>query len=200
MRKVPEPKLLMLTIEIVVRRQRKWFRAHRKWQRALAATCLVAGCDSAPREAADDGRNGIAVEPATGLRHGIVTPRASGFRFVPCGSSDTLALDASEPLVTVMKTVADSGASAFAIAHLASPTGADTIFFATREQFECHSDWSSFRYRATGSNPGWVAEVKNSALHVRRQNAPDTIVQVSQIAGPDVAFAAADSAVTLRLE
>ncbi|MEX2282636.1 MAG: hypothetical protein WEE89_09160 [Gemmatimonadota bacterium] len=173
--------------------------AQRRWKTLLVAACLIAGCDSEQNEAADVGADAIAAEPADDVRQGIVSPAATGFAFVPCGSSDTLQLDSSEPLVSIMSAVADSGTGAFAIARLATQTRADTVFFATRDQFECHSDWSSFEYRATGSNPGWVAEVKNSALHVRRQNARDTIVQVSQSQGPNLMFSATDSGV-VRLE
>jgi uncharacterized membrane protein len=167
----------------------------------LIALPLLVACESSARDSAVPAQDSAPPAPAqSDVQHGIAARRNDRFDFVPCGATDTLRLDASEPLASVITRLKPDSAGAFVIARLASRTHADSVFYATRDRFECHADWSSFDYRATGNDPGWVAEVKNSALHIRRQGARDTVAQITQASGPALSFSTSGTpAITLVL-
>jgi uncharacterized membrane protein len=45
------------------------------------------------------------------------------------------------------------------------------VAYTSPEKFDCFTDWQAFEYRATGNNPGWVAEVLYGHIKLERQGA-----------------------------
>lgn len=139
---------------------------------------LFAACSS------DNGQDEAAVpdtaprpyRAVAGLMTGMLSRGASGLQLVECSGTDTLH-------------IVDGAASAgiksdtqfFAIVRLSPGAGGpevQDIVYQTAGRTDCFADFSTFDYRATGSNPGWVAEAAGSDLRIRRQGAADTVIQI----------------------
>lgn len=139
-----------------------------------AVTLIAAACssDEAPSAGgqASDTATATATRPGPYVRG--VAIRGESPRFVPCGTADTLRL------VDVSGTMPARGGDGDVAAIFAVVAGrieGDTavtierVVYASADSGECYNDWSGFDYRATGNDPGWVAEVSGTDIRLRRQ-------------------------------
>jgi uncharacterized membrane protein len=51
----------------------------------------------------------------------------------------------------------------------------EEVLYATREGFDCDTDWEGFRYRAMGNEPFWSVEVSPTEIRLRRPGFPDVV-------------------------
>ena len=139
---------------------------------------LSSGCSS------DGGQNQSAVpdtaprpyRAVAGLMAGMLSRTSSGLLLVACGGADTLHLVEGTADAEIK-----SDTQLFAIVRLRPGAGGpqvEDIAYQTADRTDCFADFSTFDYRATGSNPGWVAEAAGTDLRVRRQGALDTVYQI----------------------
>ena len=139
---------------------------------------LFSGCSS------DGGHNQTAVpdtaprpyRAVAGLMMGMLSRTGSDLLLVECSGADTLQL-AEGTAGTEIR----SDTQVFAIVRLSPGAGGpqvDHIAYQTAGRTDCFADFSTFDYRATGSNPGWVAEAVGSDLRIRRQGAADTVYRI----------------------
>ena len=160
---------------------------------------LSSGCSS------DNGQNEAAVpdtaprpyRAVAGLMTGMLSRTGSGLQLVECSGADTLQ-------------IADGAASAgiksdtqfFAIVRLSPGAGGpqvQDIVYQTPGRTDCFADFSTFDYRATGSNPGWVAEAAGTDLRIRRQGAADTVIQIVKRDSTTTELVLSDGQATLTL-
>jgi len=93
-------------------------------------------------------------------------------RFVRCGTTDTLRLVDASGTMPARRAGDDVEAIFTIVSGSVSDDSAvtiDRVVYASADRSQCYNDWSGFDYRATGNNPGWVAEVDGSSVHLRRQ-------------------------------
>jgi len=143
----------------------------------LAAAACSKPADNEAAPATDTTHQRSSGAAASGLTRGIVQlgPPA---RITRCGAADTLGLaDAGAKLESARRQLsgaAQSSKELFIIARAHESSGElaiDDVFYASPEKFDCFTDWQSFDYRATGNNPGWVAEVRGNQVKLERQGA-----------------------------
>src|SRR5688572_9104476 len=160
---------------------------------------LSSGC------ASDDGQNEAAVpdtaprpyRAVAGLMTGMLSRTGSGLLLVECSGADTLHI-ADSPAGAGIK----SDTSFFAIVRLSPGAGGpqvQDIVYQTAGRTDCFADFSTFDYRATGSNPGWVAEAAGSDLRIRRQGAADTVIQIVKRDSATSELVLSDGQATLSL-
>jgi len=101
-----------------------------------------------------------------------VVLRGSAPAFVPCGTADTLRLN--DPTQAIARVPVGRDADAI-FAVVAGGIMADSVVdvervvYASADRGECYNVWDTFDYRATGSSPGWIAEVNGSDVRLRRE-------------------------------
>jgi hypothetical protein len=148
----------------------------------MAALIVVYGCgqqaDDEPGTTSDTTvQDAVAVaEPR--FTRGIVL-LGTAARITRCGATDTIAFH--DPGARLEAARGQLGAAAKASSELFIIAAArsekpgelkvDEVLYASPEKFDCFTDWQSFDYRATGNNPGWVAEVRDSHVKLERQGA-----------------------------
>ncbi len=157
------------------------------WLPSTMLLAMVAGSACSTGSQSDavtpaDSTNAIELRP--GRHNGIVTRREGNLTFVPCGSVDTIPFIPQGQFRAVLDLVKPDSLGVFAMVGFAgSEAGNDTVYYATKDRFECATDWSGFDFRATGAKPGWVAEVRGSRLYLREQGGKETVLEVAR---PDV--------------
>ena len=150
--------------------------------RAVIALLVLCACgrqaDENPATTSDTTVQDVVAVAAPRFTRGIVllgTPA----RITRCGATDTIAF--LDPGARLEAARAQLGAAAkasnelfiIAAARSAKPgeLTIDEVLYASPEKFDCFTDWQSFDYRATGNNPGWVAEVRGDHVKLERQGA-----------------------------
>jgi len=143
----------------------------------VSGTLLVALAGSACSPSDDTGAGGsaagadtAAVATASPYVRGIAI-RGTTPRFVVCGTTDTLRL------IDASGTMPASGGDSELTEIFAIVTGSfhgdtvtvERVVYASADRGECYNDWTGFDYRATGNNPGWVAEVRGTDVRLRLQ-------------------------------
>ena len=153
---------------------------------ALIALLGLQACSKPADESASVSGDSVAqASPgvaSAGLTRAIVLLGSTPPRVTRCGATDTLSLaDPGRTLEAARKQLggaAQASKELFIIARAQSPSSAqltiDDLLYASPEKFDCFTDWRSFDYRATGNNPGWVAEVRGNHVKLERQNATPT--------------------------
>lgn len=144
-----------------------WMRVNR-----LGFVCVMLLANACtPRDEAppSTGPDTTAASASPFLR-GIAVRNADTPRFVACGATDSLRLiDPGSALSGVrvdgdarfvVMTATESGDSAVLVQR---------VLYASADRGECYNDWSGFEYRATGTAPGWVAEIRGASARLRRQ-------------------------------
>ncbi|MGH7471888.1 MAG: hypothetical protein ACRENP_28385, partial [Longimicrobiales bacterium] len=105
-----------------------------------------------------------------GFLRGLVTHQERP-TIVPCRGTDTLQLRELSPTLAGLRAPGDTGSQFVVVAgqRIVDQYTVDRVLYASKDRFECFADWSGFAYRATGRNPGWLAEVVGDRLVVRRE-------------------------------
>jgi uncharacterized membrane protein len=158
-----------------------------KYERLLDALTVAAllgvhGCGeqpgNAPAATSDTTAQDVVAVAEPRFTRGIVllgTPA----RITRCGATDTIEFLDPGARLEAARGQLGAGAKAsnelFIIAaarrEKAGELTVDEVLYASPEKFDCFTDWQSFDYRATGNNPGWVAEVRGSHVKLERQGA-----------------------------
>jgi uncharacterized membrane protein len=134
------------------------------------AVLAALGCGSADRDQSKTTRDSAApVQEPPGLLRGLVLVRSGAPHFVPCGRTDTLPLTAAPGVLAELQARAASPFFVVAAGSSNRQVALDRLLYASPNRFECHADWSGFTYRATGHDPGWVAEVVGDTVILRRE-------------------------------
>jgi uncharacterized membrane protein len=146
-----------------------------RWMTALVLAAWACGSGDEREPGAGDSADstaagaGAAAEP--GYLRGLLSSRDRPV-FVPCNSTDTLSLAATPEELAELRAAADTIASYVVLSGQLQPDRrltVDRVLYFANEPYECFADWSGFAYRATGQNPGWVAEVMGDRLVLRRE-------------------------------
>ena len=154
---------------------------HDRIATSIALIALLAACGKPASDDAATAGDTTPQRPAgpatSAFTRGIVQ-LGPPLRITRCGASDTLTLtDAGGKLELARKQLSSAAQSSkelfiIATAHDATgPIAIDDVLYASPEKFDCFTDWHSFDYRATGNNPGWVAEVRGNQVKLERQGA-----------------------------
>src|SRR5262245_9212642 len=148
---------------------------------ALLFSASACGGGGAASDAATAGDTVVHTGSPTagGLTRGIVNVAVQPARITPCSAPDTLTVkDDSGRIAAARKQLgapAQSSTELFVIARTSSVGSnelrIDDVAYASPEKFDCFTDWQSFDFRATGNNPGWVAEVDGTHVKLERQGA-----------------------------
>src|SRR6185369_1701931 len=159
-------------------------KTQRAFLRALGVAAGLCGCGgSAEKEPAPQATPSAApsapAAPASEVFRGIVNIAANPVRIARCGAPDTLTVnDAGGKLAearTHLGAPAQKATELFVIADAHKESGStlriDDVVYTSPEKFDCFTDWQAFEYRATGNNPGWVAEVLYGHIKLERQGA-----------------------------
>ena len=172
---------------------------------ALAVLLTAAACSTADVEPGTTAAD--STSPTVALRSGLVRGLVMSSEppvFVPCGSTDTLRLVEPAAAPAGLRTAGDGGAAFAVLDGESTPDRRfvlDRVVYASNERHECFADWSAFTYRATGQNPGWVAEVAGDSLVLRREGGASfswTRVQ-EDITADRIQFTAAGAAGAVQL-
>jgi uncharacterized membrane protein len=154
---------------------------HDRRVKSIALIALLAACGKPASDesaaAGDTTPQRPAGPVASAFTRGIVQ-LGPPVRITRCGGVDTLTVaDAGGKLESARKQMsgtAQSSKELFIIATAQDANGQLTladVLYASPEKFDCFTDWQSFDYRATGNNPGWVAEVRGNQVKLERQGA-----------------------------
>jgi uncharacterized membrane protein len=134
----------------------------------VAALLMAAAC----RPSDDSRSTATSARDSTPLARATRAGLLRGHSFVPCAGADTLQLGELPTALANLRAPGDTGAWFVVLDVSARPdqrATVDRVHYASNERFECFADWSGFDYRATGQNPGWVAEVAGERLNLRRE-------------------------------
>ena len=149
----------------------------------LAIALLTIACERSADEADNAARDTteMAAVSVQTLFRGIASTGEGGLTFVPCGTTDTVALaDSAHVLQNVTANRSAEPHFVIVAGRRGTELAVEEVLYATTETFECHSDWSSFEYRAAGNNPGWLIEVMGPRVQLRREGGQTTEFSLAQ--------------------